>query len=178
MTRAKWAGFCRLGGHRFPVGTELGRDGRGGWACGPCLAGKSWPDRVRRYRGSAFSDADIAALRENARGLSDYGAAKARLSAADRADWTEVEIGNEFFDGEDEIALAALNRWLDERRVEAENDRWERAAARRERERDRAEYAAGVEDANRWRFNRDMFGEAYAAAEEYARDLRGLNGDW
>ena len=40
------------------------------------------------------------------------------------------------------------------------------------------EYAAGIEDANRERFNRQMFGESYAAAEEYARDMRGLNGDW
>lgn len=40
------------------------------------------------------------------------------------------------------------------------------------------EYAAGIEDANRERFNRQMFGEEFAAAEEYARDMRGLNGDW
>lgn len=55
---------------------------------------------------------------------------------------------------------------------------WERVEARRERERMDAEYAAGVEDARRERFNRDMFGEAYAAAEEYARDMAGLNGEW
>lgn len=52
------------------------------------------------------------------------------------------------------------------------------AEARRQRQLDEQEYAAGREDADRWRFNRDMFGESYAAAEEYARDLRGLNGDW
>lgn len=59
--------------------------------------------------------------------------------------------------------------WLDDAEI---------AEARRERERDNAEYAAGVEDANRYRFNRQMFGDAYAAGEEYERDLRGLNGDW
>lgn len=59
-----------------------------------------------------------------------------------------------------------------------ENAKWEAAEARAERNRDEQEYAAGIEDANRERFNRQMFGEAYAAAEEYARDLRGLNGDW
>ena len=48
----------------------------------------------------------------------------------------------------------------------------------RDRARDDADYAAGIEDAVRWRFNRDAFGEEFAASEEYARDLRGLNGDW
>jgi hypothetical protein len=47
-----------------------------------------------------------------------------------------------------------------------------------ERARDDAEYAAGIEDARRESFNRNTFGESYAAAEEYARDLRGLNGEW
>lgn len=54
-------------------------------------------------------------------------------------------------------------------------DDWQAA---RDRARDDAEYAAGIEDAKRERFNRDMFGESYAAAEEYARDMRGLNGEW
>lgn len=43
---------------------------------------------------------------------------------------------------------------------------------------DRAEYAAGREDAERERFTRDAFGEEYAAAFEFSRDLAGLNGDW
>jgi hypothetical protein len=40
------------------------------------------------------------------------------------------------------------------------------------------EYRLGVEDAEREKFNRQMFGEEFAAAEEFARDMRGLNGDW
>ena len=58
------------------------------------------------------------------------------------------------------------------------SDHFEAAEARRDRDRANAEYAAGVEDARRYRETRDLFGESYAVAEEYARDLRGLNGDW
>jgi len=54
----------------------------------------------------------------------------------------------------------------------------ERAIERQRRQRADAEYAAGQEDARREKFNREMFGDAYAAAEEFARDLRGLNGEW
>ena len=39
-----------------------------------------------------------------------------------------------------------------------------------------AEVSAGEADVDRWRFNRDFFGEDYAAAEELAWDLR--YGDW
>ena len=39
-----------------------------------------------------------------------------------------------------------------------------------------AEYAAGVADYERWKFNQQMFGESYAAAEELAWNLR--YGDW
>ena len=37
---------------------------------------------------------------------------------------------------------------------------------------DNAEYARGVNDANQYRFERDTFGEEYAAKEEFARELR------
>jgi hypothetical protein len=57
-------------------------------------------------------------------------------------------------------------------------DDWEANQARAERDRDNAEYAAGVEDARRYRFERDTMGEAWAAQNEYERDMRGLNGDW
>lgn len=57
-------------------------------------------------------------------------------------------------------------------------DEMEAAAERREREHDDREYALGVADAERYRFNRDFMGQAWADAEEYARDMRGLNGDW
>jgi hypothetical protein len=39
-----------------------------------------------------------------------------------------------------------------------------------------AEICKGEADVDRWRFNRDFFGEDYAAAEELAWDLR--YGDW
>jgi hypothetical protein len=48
---------------------------------------------------------------------------------------------------------------------------WERDQALRERQQMDAEYAAGIEDARRWRENSQMFGQ------EFARDMRGLNGD-
>jgi hypothetical protein len=71
-----------------------------------------------------------------------------------------------------------IERTVGRRAADDFGDDWERREAARERERNDAEYRAGIEDANRERFNRQVFGEAYAAAEEYARDLRGLNGDW
>ena len=67
--------------------------------------------------------------------------------------------------------------WSD-READAANDEAERREAARERMRDDAEYAAGIEDARRYRENREWFGQEYADAEEYARDMRGLNGDW
>lgn len=54
--------------------------------------------------------------------------------------------------------------------------RWN-VARQRERDRDNAEYAAGVEDANRVRESIALMGEAWTAQNEYERDLRGLNGD-
>ena len=39
-----------------------------------------------------------------------------------------------------------------------------------------AEVAKGEADVERWRFNRDVFGEDFAAAEELAWDMR--LGDW
>lgn len=49
--------------------------------------------------------------------------------------------------------------------AEAANDR--RAASAAD-----AEYAAGIADTNNYRFNRDTFGEDYAAAEEFAWGLK------
>jgi hypothetical protein len=39
-----------------------------------------------------------------------------------------------------------------------------------------AEYAAGQADYERWKFNRQMFGDEYAAAEELAWDMK--LGNW
>jgi hypothetical protein len=64
-------------------------------------------------------------------------------------------------------------RMADDPILTAERD-WETARM----ERENAEYAAGVEDARRYRETSQMFGEAYAAQMEFERDLRGLNGDW
>ena len=74
------------------------------------------------------------------------------------------------------VSVAAHQRQYDEIEGRMAADEFDMNAA--ERDRDNAEYAAGVEDANRYRFNRDFMGHAYADAEEYARDMRGLNGDW
>ena len=57
-------------------------------------------------------------------------------------------------------------------------DDFERIDAERDRARDNAEYAAGINDANRWRENRAFFGDAEADRIEFERDMRGLNGEW
>jgi len=51
-------------------------------------------------------------------------------------------------------------------------DRAEAATERRITRRENAEYAAGERDARRYQANRDLLGEDYAAAEEFAQELR------
>lgn len=72
--------------------------------------------------------------------------------------------------------IAAEDRYEQEREA-MDVGLMEMRAARAEREAMDAEYAAGIEDVRRWHENTALFGQAYADAEEYARDMRGLNGD-
>lgn len=54
----------------------------------------------------------------------------------------------------------------------------EAAEGRRDKAHMDAEYAKGVADADRYIFNRDTFGEDYAAAEELAWELKDPDGSW
>lgn len=84
-------------------------------------------------------------------------------------------VGRRFDHIDETLGRNAANEYLDS--LDAQRDQSEADEARRERERDNAEYAAGVQDAIRIREDTALMGEAWSVQNEYERDLRGLNGD-
>ncbi len=58
------------------------------------------------------------------------------------------------------------------RKLDGERGPWVHAHCSNDADRDDREYGLGVMDAEQSKFERDTFGEDYAAAEEYSRYLR------
>jgi len=85
-----------------------------------------------------------------------------------------IAVGDEMVHaGRRENYHAACYEDANEARGEVEAE-WRDAARREDAERraNDAEYAAGVADYERDKFNREVFGEEYAAAEEFAWALK------